>query len=407
MNYKLWLPLLTLSWIAALACALLHLHWPWTAACCALALIFTILLFRSVFKPLMAVENGIYLLRSQDFSSALRPTGERTADQVVSLFNTLIGTMKAERLKLQEQSRLLSLLIEASPMGVAICDFDNHIISRNKAFSSMVDDSTEASLLNMDSDTSVTIRLNGGSMVCRCSALWFMDSGFCRRFILVEPLTDEILAAEKRVFTRIIRTIGHEVNNTLGSMVSVLDTLHILHASDPDIEPVIASSIDSCIGLSEFVRGYASLVKLPEPEFAQVDLSAMLTAMLPSLRSSLPSNIALDLSTSGQSFVMADEMLLRRVVENIVKNAAESIGSRPDGRIDIAVTPRALSIADNGPGIAPEAAAQLFTPFFSTKRADRGLGLMLVADILRSHRASYSLATSATTRLTTFSITFP
>ena len=57
---------------------------------------------------------------------------------------------------------------------------------------------------------SQTVRL-ADALIVRISKLWFMDSGFKRRFILVERLTDEIAAAEKQMFNKIVRTIGHEV----------------------------------------------------------------------------------------------------------------------------------------------------------------------------------------------------
>ena len=64
-----------------------------------------------------------------------------------------------------------------------------------------------------------------------------------------------------------------------------------------------------------------------------------------------------------------------------------------------------LEIVDDGRGISPENAANIFTPFFSTKRAERGLGLMLISDILRKHKAEFSLATG-NDGLTRFSIIF-
>ena len=89
---------------------------------------------------------------------------------------------------------------------------------------------------------------------------------------------------------------------------------------------------------------------------------------------------------------------------NIVRNAAESIGEKTDGRIEIATNATEIRVTDNGKGISEEAAVKLFTPFFSTKRPDRGLGLMLIADILRAHRAHFTLATTPGTSLTTFAI---
>lgn len=74
-----------------------------------------------------------------------------------------------------------------------------------------------------------------------------MDRGFRRPFFLVERLTDEILEAETAVFTKIVRTMSHEVNNTLGGVVSVLETLAALHSDDDGISAAIGSCCDSCL----------------------------------------------------------------------------------------------------------------------------------------------------------------
>lgn len=406
MTYRIYFPLMILAWGAALVLTFIGVQWFYPAATAFVALLLTLLLWRSVHRPLEAVSNGIYLLREQDFSSRLRATGQHDADKVVALFNRLMDAMKAERLKQQEQTHLLSLLIEASPMGIAICDFDGKIVSANKAYHRLVDPALEVQLHTMADDEVRTIRTDS-SQVCRCSRLWFMDSGFRRRFYLVELMTDEIMKAEKRMFNTIVRTIGHEVNNTMGSVVSVFDTLRLMHQSDPDIANVLDSSASSCLKLAEFVSGYSSVVKLPAPEPEPTDLHRLLTGMLPSLHHLAPKNVTIRLHSSPQtSTVQLDPMLIQRVVSNIVKNSVESIADRPDGQIDITVGPLTLEITDNGTGIAPEAEGLIFTPFFSTKRADRGLGLMLVADILRAHKATFSLDTDRRSKLTNFTIRF-
>lgn len=90
--------------------------------------------------------------------------------------------------------------------------------------------------------------------------------------------------------------------------------------------------------------------------------------------------------------VSADTTLLERVLVNAVKNSVESIG-KAEGHIIIRSAGRVIEIIDNGAGISPENASRIFTPFFSTKQPDRGLGLMLIADILRKHKADFILAT--------------
>lgn len=404
MRYKIYTVLIVLLVIATAIGAVCGLAWTWIAGGCAAVLIALAFQYRSVSKPLRAVESGMYLLRDQDFSSRLRLTGQQDADRVVNLYNSLIESMKAERLKTQEQDRFLSLVVDASPLGIAICDFDGNITETNRAWNAMQSPAMTKAIESVADGESQTVRL-ADALIVRISKLWFMDSGFKRRFILVERLTDEIAAAEKQMFNKIVRTIGHEVNNTLGSVISVLDSLGEMHQDDPFAADAITSSTRSCTNLVNFVRGYADIVKLPPVTSEPVRLNEWMSGILPTLKALAPDNVTLTFTPdayAGEAYI--DPMLMERVMINIVRNAAESIGERPDGLIQIQTESNGIKVTDNGRGISDGAAEKLFTPFFSTKRPDRGLGLMLIADILRAHRARFSLATAPDTRLTTFSI---
>ena len=149
----------------------------------------------------------------------------------------------------------------------------------------------------------------------------------------------------------------------------------------------------SCVNLGDFVRGYSDVVKLPAPDMQPVDLNEFVGDAMPFLRGMCHAGIDLRADLAGsRPVVMADAMLLQRVLVNAVKNSCESIGEA-GGTITVRTASGCIEIIDDGPGITPEAASRIFTPFFSTKRADRGLGLMLISDILRKHKATFSLAT--------------
>lgn len=105
----------------------------------------------------------------------------------------------------------LSLVVDASPLGIAICDFDGNITETNRAWNAMQSETLSRAIESVADGETQTVRL-ADALIVRISRLWFMDSGFKRRFILVERLTDEIAAAEKQMFNKIVRTIGHEVN---------------------------------------------------------------------------------------------------------------------------------------------------------------------------------------------------
>lgn len=370
------------------------------------AVIVIIIGYYSVVKPLAAVRNGFDLLRSQDFGSRLRKTGQADADKVIELFNRMMETMKSERLKLMEQNLFLTKLIDVSPLGIAICDFDDNVIQMNPVYRKLQTPAIESVLLSLKPDESRVVRL-ASSQIYRCSRLWFMDSGFQRTCYIIEVLTKDIIESERGVFGTIVRTLGHEVNNTLAPVISVLDSLEDMCGGDGDLLRVIAGSRDSCMNLVEFVRGYSGVVKLPVPVVANVDIAEELKRLLPVFQSVTGENVKLRLDVVRKPITLkVDMMLIERALVNIVKNASESIGEREGGEIVISVDGNRIKIMDNGQGISDEVSAKLFTPFFSTKRPDRGLGLMLVADILRSHNAWFSLKTNKQTGLTEFEIKF-
>lgn len=401
-SYRFWFAAMA---IAAVAFGYLCLrdYGPAERLCAFVVLILLMLLtLRSVRRPLDAMQNGMYLLKEQDYSSRLREVGQTDADRVVNLFNRLMDSMKHERLRLEEQNRFLDMLIEASPSGIAICNFDGSIQSANSAFRAMATPAVMEVLERLANGQSEVCR-PGESQILRCSRRSFMDSGFHRPFFMIDRLTDEIVQAEKDVFNKMVRTISHEVNNSLGSVVSVLESLEELHAGDHVVTSAIAAAHNSCINLSSFTRGYAEVAKLPKPEPEPIELKAFVERLLPSLSKLCGSCTELRAEGDDSAVVSADPVLLERVLVNLVKNSAESIGCR-NGIITIRSAAGELSIEDNGPGLSAEAARGVFTPFFSTKHSDRGLGLMLVSDILHSHHLRFSLATDPADGLTRFTI---
>ncbi|MDE5688125.1 MAG: PAS domain-containing protein [Paramuribaculum sp.] len=383
-------------------------------------------LFVSLLRPISAVNNGMDLVRAQDFSSRLVPVGQKDADRLVGMFNKIIERLKEERLHNIEQNHFLQLLIQASPMGIAIQDYDGRITMANPSMLRFLDisdtningksftaiaGSTAKAIAETPDGTTRSVRL-GDTMVIRIARLGFMENGFRRPYVLVESLTDEVLKAEKAAYGKVIRLIAHEVNNTMAGVNSMLETLAIVLADDTELAEAIDSCHDRCGSMSRFITSYADVVRIPEANLVPVELNARLKSMMPFLEGLAGNSIKLTLEESEKPApARADTVLLEQVLVNIVKNSRESIGDRP-GHINIKVgdNPSSLEIADNGAGISDDTASHLFSPFFSTKQGGQGLGLMMISDILRQHGCKFSLRTDsggAQTALTRFKIIFP
>lgn len=106
----------------------------WLYASSGISLVVSGLLLWSVILPGERVSRGMELLRAQDFNNRLTKVGQYDADRIVTLFNSMIDKLRNERLRNMERESFLNLLIDASPMGVVMLDFDGRISMVNSSF---------------------------------------------------------------------------------------------------------------------------------------------------------------------------------------------------------------------------------------------------------------------------------
>lgn len=391
-----------------------------------LSLIVLVYFYRKVVQPLNSIANGMDLLREQDFSSRLAPVRQAEADRIVDMFNRMMDQLKNERLRLREQNHFLDLLINVSPMGVVILDFDGKISMLNaaalrflgytaadelagKSFQDL-DAPLAGEIARLPKDTVETIRLSD-AMIYRCSRLSFIDRGFAHPFVLIESLTTEVVKAEKKAYEKVIRMIAHEVNNTTAGITSTLETVgEALKEMDDteDIQEVMKVCVERCYGMSSFITNFANVVKIPDPSLELVRLNDRVTAcrmFMETVCRDRRITFHNELCPENPT-VRIDTVLFEQVLVNIIKNAAESIGECGDIYIRTTASPVTLEIADSGKGISREVEAKLFSPFFSTKPNGQGIGLIFIREVLTKHGCTFSLRTYPD-GLTRFRISFP
>lgn len=394
-------------------------------------LIYLIVFYRKIVKPMNTIGCGMELLREQDFSSRLSQVGQYEADRIVNIFNRMMEQLKNERLRMREQNHFLDLLIEASPMGVVITTMDGEISQLNpmavKMLGVRLDEAMNKRLEQVDSplamelaviqkeETSV-VRLNDAN-IYKCTHSFFIDRGFKHPFYLIERMTEEVMRAEKRAYEKVIRMIAHEVNNTTAGITSTLDTVEQALSTEDgmdDICDVMRVCTDRCFSMSRFITRFADVVKIPDPNLAPVqlnDLVSMCKRFMEGMCNDRTIKLHLECDPNVEK-VRLDAPLFEQVLVNIIKNAAESIEnatSEPgkQGEIIVRTTaPASIEVIDNGPGISKEAEAKLFSPFFSTKPNGQGIGLVFIREVLSRHGCTFSLRTY-NDGLTRFRIMFP
>lgn len=363
-----------------------------------LLLIYLWFFYHKTLRPYDTLIGGMELVKDMDLTTRLAVTGQYETDIIVHTFNDLMNRLRSEHLTLEEQYTFLSLLIEASPMGIVQCDLEGRITSMNPAARQMLSPFVEEAMKALPLGQETTVRLPGGPQLYSIRHLSFPDRGYQHPFYMIESLTDEIRRAEKAAYERVIRMIAHEVNNSVAGIIGQIQNSNSIILNDAG---------ERLKTLSAFVTRFAEVVKIPRPQMQLCDLSEEVDACRPFLESlctATRTRLEFHL-TDEASPVRMDTVLFQQVLINIVKNSIESIQGA-EGRVTITTTPSELMITDNGRGISAEVSQHLFTPFYTTKPQGQGLGLLLIRDILTAHGCTFSLLTDPDDHLTRFTIHF-
>ena len=379
-------------------------------------ILFLFYFYRKVMKPIDSVTTGVDLLKEQDFNSMLVKRGHYEADKIVDLFNDMLSRLRSERLKNREQNHLLNLLIECSPMGVLMMNAEGRIVLSNRAAVKMLgsDDlhgktleelvSPIARVLSrLQADGSDTMRAPD-AMIYRVSRHAFVDSGVSHPFYLMESLTDEMMRAEKNAYEKVIRIMAHEVNNTVAGISSAFDVMDSVLEQMGDADDV-REMMRVCVArnakMSAFVSRLSNVVKVPEAVLREEELNHVVESCSLLFQAFCNEhNIRLHINAYHEDVpVQMDVPLFEQALQNIVKNAVESIEQDGDIFITIGVEKGkpTLEVADTGKGLSSEAENMLFSPFFTTKSNGQGVGLMLIREILTRHHCLFSLTTDKKT----------
>lgn len=375
------------------------------------------LAYRSFMQPMRLIEAGTAALQAQDFSLKFLPVGQPELDRLVAVYNQMLDALRQERGRQQEQSILLERLMQASPAGMLLLDFDQRIASANAAAAQALGQPAAAlvgqaaaalplpwgpALATLATGEPQAVRLPGGQTY-RATAAHFYDRGFQRRFVVLEELTQALRAQEKQTYEQLIRLVAHEVNNSIGAVNSLLGSFghyapQLAAADREDYQQGLAVSITRNTQLADFVASYARLVRLPPPAQHPTNLHQLLRDLGQLLA---PQSAALSIRWHWQLapqelVVLADSQQLTQALLNVAKNALEAIGPR-GGHVWVRTLahPPTLILENDGLPLSPAVSQQLFTPFFSTKPGGQGIGLTLVRDILLAHGFAFRLEAAA------------
>jgi nitrogen fixation/metabolism regulation signal transduction histidine kinase len=348
-------------------------------------------LVRALFVPLDLIATGAELIAERDFTSRFVPVGQPEMDSLIAVYNDMIDRLRDERLAAEEQAQLLDRIVEASPSGVVICDFEGEVEQMNPAARALMTPELLAEIRTLHAGESRLVN-HAGPRRLKVWRAEFRDRGFAKTFFVIEEMTEELRLSEKAAYEKLIRMMSHEVNNSVGAVRSLLESSlsyapQLREEDRDDFTNALTIASSRVDALNRFMAAFADVVRIPQPHRTRVNARDLVTRVAGLLKPELDArNIAIKLDLE-ETTIEADESQLEQVVINVLRNAIDAAPSM----IEIGLHDKTLTVSDSGIGIAPEAAHDLFTPFFTTKREGRGLGLTIVQEILNNHAFPYSL----------------
>jgi two-component system nitrogen regulation sensor histidine kinase NtrY len=387
----------------------------------------TLVLRNHVVRPLQTVSNLLAALKEDDFS--IRARGAAPNDplgQVMLEINDLAATLRTQRLGAQEATALLRAVMANIDVAIFAFDAGQRLVLVNRSgerllgreFPELAGQPAEALGLREALDASgglqdISFPGGAGRWEIRRSKFW--QGGDAHEMLVLSDLSQPLREQEREAWKRLIRVIGHELNNSLAPIKSIAGSLESLVTRTPvsdltaDTEwrddmqrglGIIATRADA---LSRFTGAYARLARLPPPSRKSVAFGTLMRRI-----ATIETRLPLTLAGGPDVMLTADpdqlEQLLINVVRNAVDAALETGGgvaagwSVQDGVVEVAID-------DEGPGL--QNTGNLFVPFFTTKAGGSGIGLVLSRQIAEAHGGSFDLANRTDRRGTRASLRLP
>jgi nitrogen fixation/metabolism regulation signal transduction histidine kinase len=360
--------------------------------------------------PLQTISNLIAALRENDFSFRGRYDGgaspRDTLEELTREVNTLAETLQEQRLRAVEATALLQKVMEEIGVAVFAFDGERRVKLVNRAAEALLNlpagrttAQTAESLglaeyLEDRATRIVDASFPGGAGRWEIRRTEFRQEGLPHQLLVISDLTRALREEELQAWQRIVRVIGHEINNSLAPIKSIAGSLQSNLAKQDraeDWEEDLARGLSIVEARSEalgrFMAAYAQLARLPQPQRKLIEIRALADRVR-----SLETRVKVVVAAAPAVSVSADPDLMEQVLINLVRNAADAVLETSGAvtiRWNVVGTQLELQVEDEGAGIANP--SNLFVPFFTTKPGGSGIGLVLSRQIVEAHGGTLRL----------------
>ncbi|MGA2739677.1 MAG: ATP-binding protein [Bryobacteraceae bacterium] len=376
-------------------------QWTLTVLIVGLWLGFAMAVRDRVVFPLQTLSNLLSALREGDFSVRGRAGAfDDALGEVMREVNSLGGTLREQRLGALEATTLLRTVM--SEIDVAVFAFDHErklrLVNRagerllaapaERVLGANAEELSLESCLQGEPQQTLQMTFPGASGRWGLRRTTVREHGLPLQLLVVADLTLPLRQQEIQAWQRLVRVLGHELNNSLTPIKSIAGSLGSLLTRRPlptdwedDMRRGLSVISTRSEALSRFIGAYARLAKLPRPQLESMEIQPWVQRVV-----GLETRLKVAVRPGPDIFIQGDPDQLEQVLINLLRNAADA-SLTTGGGVQIGWTRNGshveVAIEDDGPGISNT--TNLFVPFFTTKPGGSGIGLVLSRQIAEAH----------------------
>ena len=363
-----------------------------------------------------------------DFSFTFPEDDKRRTDQVTAKSLNRIRDMLARaRQETIDKERYYAQILENVRTGIVAYDEQGFVTQTNSAAATLfglpvlthirqldrVSNGLADLLLAAAAGDTRTLTLHNGDsthqLSIQVSQSRIRDRNI--RILVVNDIHNELENKEIESWISLTRVLTHEIMNSVSPITSLSESLRTLV---PDTSSELYKGLDvihsTGRGIEGFVESYRQFTHIPTPAPTLFYVRGMVERAV-QLVQGVPEHTCIDFRWSVEPEDMllhADENLIGRVLNNLLKNAVEAIGERDNGWVEVRAFLNeredvVIEISNSGDPIPPEVEERIFIPFFTTKTDGSGIGLSISRQIMRLSGGTLTLRTIPNT---TFVMTF-
>jgi nitrogen fixation/metabolism regulation signal transduction histidine kinase len=336
--------------------------------------------------------------------------------------NALSEILQSRKFEAIEATALLRTVLEEIDAAIFAFDSDSRLRFANRAGEKLLaveanslngataDAIGLADLLAADELHAIDRSFPGRSGRWDVRRTTFREQGKPHRLLVIADISRALREEEAEAWRRIVRVLGHELNNSLAPIKSIASSAETLVRRDDlpadwreDVVrgmQVIGSRAEA---LTRFMRAYSQLARLPPPQKRPVDLAEVIART-----AALETRVPVAIRSTRSIKLDADRDQLEQAIINLIRNAAEaSLVTGGGVTADWIVRAEAVDIQIIDEGLGLSGTANLFVPFFTTKASGTGVGLVLSRQIAEAHGGTLTLENREGARGCVATLTLP